>query len=91
MDLFLLKEEDRFLKIDSQSTISIGSNLNSTTSPIGPSESFVFSSIKLYSKDNGNFILVYTQDPINDDSWIYSEPVKNRYEYKLVIPEDVIN
>lgn len=91
IDLFLLNEQDRFIEIESQSTISIGSVLNSTTSPIVPSESLVFSNIKLYTTDNDNFILVYIQDPIDDDLWFFNEPVMNRYEYKLVISDDIMD
>lgn len=91
IDLFLLTEEDRLIKIESQSMISVGSTLNSITSPIVPSESFVFSYIKLYAKDNDNYILVYIQDPVDDDLWVFSEPVLNRYEYELVISDDIID
>jgi len=91
IDLLLLTEDDRFLELASQSTISVGSVLNSATSPILPSESFLFSYIKLYSSDNDNFILVYKQDPINDDLWGFSEPVMNRFEYKLLITDELIN
>ncbi|MBT8349966.1 MAG: hypothetical protein KJO26_01855 [Deltaproteobacteria bacterium] len=90
IDLFLLTEEGRLVEIESQSTLSIGSTLNSITSPILPSESFVFSNIKLYATDNDNFILIYIQDPIDDDLWIFSEPTMNRFEYKLLITNDVI-
>lgn len=47
IDLFLLYETNSFVEIETQSTIAIGSDLNSTTNPIIPSESFVFSSVKL--------------------------------------------
>jgi len=90
-DLFLLTEEDRYLEIKSQSTVSIGSVLNSETSAIVPSESYVFSNVKLYATDNYNFVLVYIQDPINDDLWIFGEPIMNRYEYTLLITNEVID
>lgn len=91
IDLLLLTEGDRFLEIESQSTVSIGSALNSETSPIPPSESIVFSNVKLYATDNYNFILVFIQDPVNDELWIFSEPLMNRYEYTLLITDDMIN
>jgi hypothetical protein len=91
IDLFWLTEENRFIEIESQSTVSLGSTLNSETSSIVPSEAFVFYSVRLYSKVNDDYILVYVQDPLDDELWFFSEPTTNRYEYRLVITDDLID
>jgi hypothetical protein len=91
VDLYLLNEENRFVKVESQSSMSAGSTLNSITDPIVPSESFVFNNIKLYKMENDDFILNYIQDPIDDDLWIFSEPSMNRYEYTLFITDNLLD
>jgi hypothetical protein len=91
VDLYLLNEENRFVKVESQSSMSAGSTLNSITDPIVPSESFVFNNIKLYKMENDDFILSYIQDPIDDDLWIFSEPSMNRYEYTLFITDNLLD
>ena len=90
-DLLLLNESNSFIEIESQSANLVGSTLNSETSPIAPSQSFVFNSIKLYRADNDDFIQVYDQTPLNNDLWILAEPVMNRFEYTLVITDDLLN
>ncbi|WP_296314871.1 hypothetical protein [Winogradskyella sp. UBA3174] len=69
----------------------VASDLNDTTDPITPSESFIFSNIKLFKTVDANYILTYDQDPIHNDLWIFNEPTKNRYEYKLIITDDVLD
>lgn len=91
VDLFLLNSENRFVEIKSNATVAVGSTLNTETSPIAPSESLVFNTVKLYTVDNDNFILVYNQDPIDDGVWILSEPTVNRYEYTLLISDALID
>lgn len=91
IDLFLLTEDNRFLEIPIQSDLLLGSDLNSETEPIAPAESFAFSRINLYKLDNGNYILVYVQDPLNNDLWNYSEPVINKFEYVLVITDELLD
>ena len=90
-DLFLLTEEDVFIDIESQSTQSIGNSLNSITSSIAPSESNVFSNIKLFKMENSNFILAYEQTPIDDDLWVFNEPSVNRYKFTLIITDELID
>ncbi|HBH24396.1 MAG TPA: hypothetical protein DDY13_13345 [Cytophagales bacterium] len=90
-DLFLIKPESLIIEIESKTTMMVGSALNSETSPILPSESFVFNGIKLYKMDSADLILVYDQDPLNDDLWVFNEPSVNRFEYKLVITDALID
>lgn len=90
-DLFLIKPENLIIEIGSQSTITVGSTLNSETSPILPTESFVINIIKLYKMDSADLILVYSQDPLNDDLWVFDEPSVNRFEYKLIITDALID
>lgn len=90
-DLFLIKPENLIIEIGSQSTITVGSTLNSETSPILPTESSVINSIKLYKMDSADLILVYSQDPLNDDLWVFDEPSVNRFEYKLIITDALID
>lgn len=89
--LYFLNEQDQFSEITSQSTISIGSTLNPETEAIAPSESFIFSAIRLFRSENGSFLLVYEQRPISDELWMLREPSVNRYEYSLRITDDLID
>lgn len=91
INLILITELDTQITIESKTSYNFNSALNQTTDSISPSESFIFSNIKLYKAENGNFILVYDQDPIDDGLWIFSEPSENRYQYDLVITDDLIN
>ncbi|MCE2613108.1 hypothetical protein LVD13_09010 [Flavobacteriaceae bacterium D16] len=86
-DLFLLNESGQFIEINSQTDIAVGSDLNSVTEPIPPTESFLFNSIKLYRSENDNFILAYSQEPLEDGLWSLTEPVTNRFEYTLLITD----
>lgn len=89
--LFLLDERDSFTTIETQSTLAIGSDLNSETNPIAPSESFIFSNIRLYKMENEDFILVYEQTPISDSLWELNEPLVNKFEYTLIITDELID
>lgn len=91
IDLFLLSNGNSFVDVESQSEVSVGSTLNSVTEPIVPSESFIFEDIKLYKADGGDFILVYEQVPLADELWILNEPSVNRFEYTLVITNDLLD
>jgi hypothetical protein len=85
IDLYFLDNQDRFIELPGQSELSIGSALKNEASPLLPSESFVFNDIRLYRSENGNFILSYQQDPVEDGLWSLTEPSINRFEYTLVI------
>lgn len=90
-DLLYLTPQNSFVEVPVGEEISIGSDLNSETNPIPPSDSFIFSEIKLYSNDNESFILAYSQDPIDNGAWEFTEPRINNFEYKLIITDDVLN
>lgn len=85
VDLYLLRRENRFLIIPGQSSESIGSELNSITEPIPPEEAQVIQSIQLFERVNEDFILVYEQDPLDNETWSFMETSINRFEYTLVI------
>ena len=89
-DLILITESNQLMDINSQSSLQIGSSLNSETSAIIPSESYLFGEINLYKLENENYVLVYSQNPIEDTQWVYTETSVNRYEYKLVITDDLL-
>ncbi|NAS13863.1 hypothetical protein [Poritiphilus flavus] len=91
IDLILLSNGNSLVDLESQSEVSIGSTLNSVTEPVVPSESLIFEDIKLYRTDGDDFILVYDQEPLDDALWIFNEPSVNRYEYTLVITDDLID
>ena len=91
IDLLYLSEGGNFIEISPGSKPLIGSILNSETIEVLPSEAMLFNAIKLYVPENGNFIQVYLQDPIDNDTWDLSEPVTNRFEYSLVITDDDLN
>lgn len=89
--LFFLENGELFKSLEIQSNITIGSELNSETSPIEPSASLIFNEIKLYKEEDDNFILVYEQNPISNNLWIFNEPVENRFEYTQTITDDLLN
>lgn len=91
IDLILFTDGGGQLPVASQSDFRVASDLNNTTNPITPAESFIFSNIRLYKMVDANFILTYEQDPIDDTLWVFNEPTENRYEYKLVITDDLID
>ncbi len=91
IDLILFTEGGGQLPVASQSDFRVASDLNNTTDPITPSESFIFSNIKLYKMVDSNFILTYEQSPLDDVLWVFNEPNENRYEYKLIITDDLID
>jgi hypothetical protein len=86
-DLYLLDSQERFIELPSQADLSVGSALKNEASPILPSESFIFNDVKLYRSENNNFILAYSQEPLEDGLWSLTEPVMNRFEYTLVITD----
>ncbi|MCX2718032.1 hypothetical protein [Lentiprolixibacter aurantiacus] len=90
-DLYFLDSQERFVGLPGQSELSIGSALKNEASPLLPSESFVFNDIRLYRSENGNFILSYQQDPVEDEIWSLTEPSINRFEYTLVITDVDLN
>ncbi|MGA9270454.1 MAG: hypothetical protein WBV45_07520 [Lutimonas sp.] len=85
VDLYLLRPENRFLKIQSQSSETIGSELNSITEPVSPEEALVIESIQLFERVDEDFILIYEQDPLKNNAWIFMETSINRFVYTLVI------
>jgi hypothetical protein len=91
IDLFLLTEQDVFFQIASQSSRPVNSELNSETRPIEPSKSLNFSRIKLYKLEGNDYILVYEQTPIDDNLWVFNELEMNKFEYILVITDQLIN
>ena len=91
LDLTYLSPEDNLVQVPLGETLILGSTLNSVTSPILPSEAFIFNRIKLYNNQNDNFILVYNQEPITNELWEFSEPTVNEFEYKLIITDDLLD
>lgn len=91
IDLFYLSENDNFIAVENQSRFSIGSSLNPVTSPISPTDSGLFSTIKLYALNVADYILVFSQDPIDDASWTFSEPETSRFEYRLIITDSTLD
>ncbi len=91
IDLILFTEGGGQLPVASQSEFRVASDLNNTTDPITPSESFIFSNIKLYKMADSDFILTYEQNPIDDALWVFSEPNENRFEYRLIITDDLLD
>lgn len=91
IDLILLQEGGFQTTIENGTSFLLASDLNQETNSINPSETFAFNTIKLYKTENDNFILAYKQEPINDDLWTFDEPVTNRYNYTLIITDDLLN
>ena len=90
LDLIFFPEGSSKFTVESKSNLTIAIDLNQNTNPITPSETFTFSSIELYKSENNNFIQVYKQDPIDDNTWVLSEPTENRFEYKLIITNELL-
>lgn len=91
IDLILLQEGGFQTTIENGTSFLLASDLNQETNSINPSETLAFNTIKLYKTENDNFILAYKQEPINDDLWTFDEPVTNRYNYTLIITDDLLN
>ncbi|PWH82555.1 hypothetical protein DIS18_09930 [Algibacter marinivivus] len=91
IDLILLQEGGFQTTIENGTSFLLASDLNQETNSINPSETFAFNVINLYKTENDNFILAYKQEPINDDLWTFDEPVTNRYNYTLIITDDLLN
>lgn len=87
--LYLFRNE-RLFEIATQSEVEISSDLNTETKPIVPSQTITLEPILLYTKENDNFILAYEQRPIIDELWAYEEPSVNRFEYTLIITDEVL-
>ncbi|EDP69644.1 hypothetical protein FBALC1_05648 [Flavobacteriales bacterium ALC-1] len=90
-DLILFTEGGGQLSVVSQTELFVASDFNNTTDPISPSESAIFNNIKLYKVVGENFILVYNQSPIDDSLWVFNEPSGNRFEYRLVITDELVD
>lgn len=90
-DLFYLSENDNFIAVESQSRFSFGSSLNPVASPITPADSELFNAIKLYVLTGADYVLVYSQDPVDDAVWGLTEPETNRFEYRLTITDSDID
>jgi len=58
-DLIFFTELDTQIPIESKTSYSFASDLNQTTDAIKPSDSFVFTQVKLFKEEDGSFILVY--------------------------------
>ncbi|MEO0571019.1 MAG: hypothetical protein AAF039_04890 [Bacteroidota bacterium] len=89
--LFFFGFQDRLIEIDSQTSVLFRSDLNSETLPIRPSENIEFSAIQLFKNVDSDFIVTYEQIPIDNSLWIFSEPSENRFEYILVITDELID
>ncbi|MBO0329934.1 hypothetical protein [[Muricauda] lutisoli] len=90
-DLFLIDDSNQITEIAKRSSITIGSTLNTETISVMPSESLLFQSIKIYTSENDDFFLRYEQNPIDDESWILSEPMENAFEYTLIITDQLLD
>ena len=91
IDLIWFIEGGEQRPVASESDISIGSELNQTTNSILPSASFAVNNVKLYNMDTDDFILVYEQDPIDDALWLLTEPSENRFEYRLIVTDELLD
>lgn len=90
LNLFYLSPSGSLIDFEAQSILNIANDLNPDTEPIPPSQTFIFDEIRLFNQINGDFILVYEQSPLNDDLWSFKEPSMNRFEYELIITDDLI-
>ncbi|MEM8928560.1 MAG: hypothetical protein AAGC45_10180 [Bacteroidota bacterium] len=89
--LFFFGFENRLIEIDAQTAVLFRSDLNSETLPIRPSETIEFSTIQLFKNVDSDFILSYEQAPIDDNLWLFEEPSENRFEYTLVVTDELID
>jgi hypothetical protein len=90
-DLYFLSDSGNFTIIPDQTLLDIGSELNSDTQAIQPSQNLSFSQIRLYRMENQDFIQVYEQNPLDDALWEFDEAIQNSFEYTLRITADLIS
>ncbi|MFK7833530.1 MAG: hypothetical protein AB8B52_09655 [Winogradskyella sp.] len=91
IDLVLFTEGGGQLPVPSEGELRVSGDLNQDAEPISPSESFIFSNIKLYKMDNEDFVLAYEQSPLDDALWIFSETSENRFAYRLIITDALLD
>lgn len=89
--LFFFGFENRLIEINPQTSVLFRSDLNGETLPIQPSENIEFSNIELFKNVDSDLILTYEQEPIDDALWLFNEPSENRFEYTLVISQELID
>jgi hypothetical protein len=91
IDLILFTEGGGQLPIPNATEFRVSSDISQTATAISPTTSNIFNNIKLYKVENENFILVYEQDPLDDELWVYNEPLENRFEYRLIITDALLD
>lgn len=83
-----------FVELPADISTIIGQEYNSTVkTAILPSQTIAFESIRLYILQEGNYNLVYEQDPVDDDLWVFARSDTEGYEiytYTLIISDDIL-
>ncbi len=87
-DLVYISSENNQFTIESQSNQFIATGTISDRTQL-PSESPAFDVIRLFrsSPNNNNLILVYEQNPIQDELWSLNEISSLNFEYTIIVTD----
>ena len=69
----------------------MASDLNQDNIAITPEDSDQLEILKLYELIEGNYVLYYEQDPINNALWDVGEPTVDNFKFTLTLEEIVID
>jgi hypothetical protein len=91
LDLYYINPDTEFLLIPNQSEFIVASDLNQDDTAITPEDSDQLETLKLYELIEGNYVLYYEQDPINNTLWDVGEPTVDNFKFTLTLEEIVID
>ena len=69
----------------------MASDLNQANAAITPEDSDQLETLKLYELIEGNYVLYYEQDPIDNALWDVGEPTVDNFKFTLILEEIVID
>ena len=91
LDLYYINPDTEFLLIPNQSKFIVASDLNQANTAITPEDSDQLETLKLYELIEGNYVLYYEQDPIDNALWDVGEPTVDNFKFTLTLEEIVID
>jgi hypothetical protein len=91
LDLYYINPDTEFLLIPNQSKFIVASDLNQDNAAISPEASDQLETLKLYELIEGNYVLYYEQDPIDNALWDVGEPTVDNFKFTLTLEEIVID
>jgi hypothetical protein len=91
LDLYYINPDTEFLLIPNQSEFNVASDLNQANAAITPEDSDQLETLQLYELIEGNYVLYYEQDPIDNALWDVGEPTVDNFKFTLTLEEIVID